>query len=93
MAYRSRDRRPQVAQAYDWASRITSISLTMTLPAAAGYWGDVQLGTSPWLVILGAVVGLGAGLTQLIRLSDQMTSKRPNVTRRPTDKSKDPDPK
>jgi hypothetical protein len=38
------------------------------LPAGAGYWGDSKLGTSPVLVILGAVVGLFGGVAQLMRL-------------------------
>jgi F0F1-type ATP synthase assembly protein I len=67
MATPDRDKRPPLAVAAELASQVISIALMMALPAWAGYWGDQKLGTSPWLVVTGAVLGLVAGMTQLLR--------------------------
>lgn len=66
-------------QGYQRASEIVSVSLTMTLPALCGLWFDSWLGSSPWLLIGGAVLGLGVGLMQVIRIS--------SPSRRPTERS------
>jgi F0F1-type ATP synthase assembly protein I len=63
------DRRPTMAVAMEWVSRITSVALMMTLPAGAGYWGDQHLGSAPWLLVLGAAVGLVMGMMQLLRMT------------------------
>ena len=34
-----------------------------------GYWADKKLGTQPWLMLAGAVVGMGAGFYGFIRES------------------------
>jgi F0F1-type ATP synthase assembly protein I len=67
MAAPERDKRPPLAVAIELASQVISVALMMALPAGAGYWGDQKLGTSPWLVVVGAVVGLAAGMMQLLR--------------------------
>lgn len=56
-----------MAVAMEMASQIISIALMMSLPAGAGFWADLKLGTGPWLVVVGAVLGLLAGMTQLVR--------------------------
>ena len=56
-----------MAVAMELASQVITAALMMALPAAAGYWGDLRLGTSPWLVVAGAIVGLSAGMLQLLR--------------------------
>jgi F0F1-type ATP synthase assembly protein I len=68
MAGTNRDRRPPFVVAADLGYQAMSVGILMALPAGVGYWGDSRLGTSPVLVILGAVVGLIAGITQLLRL-------------------------
>ncbi len=67
MAAPERDKRPPLAVAIELASQVISVALMMALPAGAGYWGDQKLGTSPWLVVIGAVLGLAAGMMQLLR--------------------------
>ncbi len=67
MAAPEGDRRPPMAVAMELASQVITVALMMALPAAAGYWGDLRLGTSPWLVVAGAIVGLSAGMLQLLR--------------------------
>ena len=42
-------------------------AVTVALSAAAGWWADGRLGTSPWLLIVGAIVGAVAAFIQLYR--------------------------
>ncbi len=63
------DQRPPLAVAAGLAYQITSVAFMMALPALAGYWGDLKLGTTPILVIVGAVIGLGTGMLQLLRFT------------------------
>lgn len=77
MAAPERDRRPPMAVAMELASQVISAALLMALPAWAGHWGDSRFGTSPWLVITGALVGLLAGMVQMLR----STSKKKNGTK------------
>lgn len=65
------DRRPPMAVGMEWVSQITSVALMMALPAGAGYWVDQKIGTAPWLLVLGAGVGLVVGLMQLLRMTDR----------------------
>src|SRR5262249_8036872 len=67
MAAPDRDRRPPMAVAGELASQGISVALMMALPALLGYWADQKVGSSPWLVVTGALVGLAAGMTQLVR--------------------------
>jgi F0F1-type ATP synthase assembly protein I len=67
MAGSNGDRRPAMVVAMELASQAISTALVMALPAWAGYWGDQKLGTSPWLVVVGAVLGLTGGMLQLFR--------------------------
>ncbi|OHB73080.1 MAG: hypothetical protein A2V70_19400 [Planctomycetes bacterium RBG_13_63_9] len=46
-----------------------AIALEMALPSAAGYWLDQQLGTKRLLLILGAILGLCAGMWHLLSLT------------------------
>lgn len=39
-----------------------------------GYWLDQKLGTSPWLTLVGVLLGISLGLFQLVRA----TTKRQN---------------
>ena len=41
-----------------WATRISLLALDMALPPLAGYWLDRKFGTEPWLVVVGACLGL-----------------------------------
>ena len=40
---------------------------TVALCAAAGWWADGELGTSPWLLIAGALIGAAAAFYQVCR--------------------------
>lgn len=41
--------------------------LTVLLGVALGYWGDSSLGTDPWLVIVGSLLGSAAATWLLLR--------------------------
>jgi hypothetical protein len=72
------DQRPPLAVAAELAYQVTSVAMLMALPAGAGYWGDLKLGTSPCLVIVGAVAGLGIGILQLLRFVGGVKGKSKN---------------
>ena len=42
-------------------------AVTVALCAAAGWWADGGLGTSPWLLIAGALIGAAAAFYQVCR--------------------------
>lgn len=45
-----------------------TVAFAIVLGALAGYWLDGQLGTRPWLTIVGIVVGAGTAFTVMIKL-------------------------
>jgi F0F1-type ATP synthase assembly protein I len=49
-------------------------AVAILLGVFAGQWLDRRWGTSPWLVVIGAVTGAGAGFYKLYR--DLMASQR-----------------
>jgi F0F1-type ATP synthase assembly protein I len=55
--------------AYHWASVSLTISMEMVLPALGGMYLDNVCGTSPWLLLLGGLLGLIVSLIHLIQLS------------------------
>ena len=70
-----RDSEPPMAVAAYWVSRVTNISLEMVLPAGLGYWLDLRWGTEPWLLSVGACLGMFVAMVSLVRLSQQANSK------------------
>jgi F0F1-type ATP synthase assembly protein I len=60
----------------EWVSRITTVALMMVLPAWAGYWCDNRFGSGPWLLIVGALIGLLVGMLQLLGLVDKSNRKK-----------------
>jgi ATP synthase protein I len=45
---------------------ITMVAATM-IGLGAGYYGDRWLGTSPWLMLVGLLLGIAAGFVNLFR--------------------------
>jgi len=72
-----RDTRSPVAQAFAWASRVTSISLEMVLPGILGYWLDQRLGTRILFLVLGLILGFSAAMVHLIRLGNEPQNQEP----------------
>ena len=60
------DDRPPMAVAMGWVGRLTTVGLEMSLPPLAGWWADGRLGTEPWLLIVGGVLGFVTGFTHLL---------------------------
>lgn len=69
MAGPHKDERSPMSVAMQWASQVTTVAFEMALPAALGYWLDQRWGTEPWLVIVGAVLGLIAAFTHLLQMA------------------------
>ena len=65
----SDDKRSPVAIGYMWASRATSVSLEMVLPILLGLWLDRRWNSSPWIVIIGAVLGFSIALLHLMQMT------------------------
>ena len=70
---RSDDPRSRLSVGMEWASRVTTVGLTFALPPLAGAFADRWLGTSPALVLLGAVAGFGVGMSQILRIAREAT--------------------
>jgi F0F1-type ATP synthase assembly protein I len=54
----------------------------MVVPAAAGFYVDDWLGTTPWITIVAAVFGFAAGLTHMVFIlrqkeRDERKDKKP----------------
>lgn len=45
----------------------TTLAVTVLAGLGGGYWLDAQLGTGPWLLLLGGMLGLGAALYHFFR--------------------------
>jgi len=45
----------------------TMLAAALLLGVGAGYWLDRWLGTSPWLLLAGALLGIFSGLFQLFK--------------------------
>jgi len=52
-----------------------SFVFALVIGFGAGYWLDLQIGTSPWLAFLGFFLGLAAGILNVYRVM-QMASKK-----------------
>lgn len=73
-----------IAEASRWVSRITSVALTMVLPAVGGYFLDKYMGSGPWMLLLGAGLGLVVAFTELLGLVSPRNQK-PGSSRKPPD--------
>lgn len=77
-------RRSPIAVAYQWASVSFTVSLEMILPAVGGIFLDERLGTKPWLLFVGAAIGLMISIVHLTQLtktkSDTKTENESDTT-------------
>jgi hypothetical protein len=79
---KNQDVRPPLAVGMEWASRVTTISMEMVVPALIGYWLDQRWGTHNVLLSIGAVLGFIIGLRSLIQLTRNMPRGPSNGDRR-----------
>lgn len=45
----------------------TTLAVTVLAGLGAGYWADRRLGTQPWLLLLGACLGIAAAMLQFFK--------------------------
>jgi hypothetical protein len=74
----SPEKRPPMAVALEWVSRITAVALAMVLPGLFGYWLDIKLGTS-FLAPTGFVLGIVGGMWSLMALTGVVKSNRRGI--------------
>lgn len=63
------DRRSALAIGLEWASRVSTIGLEFALPPLAGAYVDQRAGTSPWVTLLGVLVGFAVGMWHILRIA------------------------
>jgi ATP synthase protein I len=56
-----------------WASRVTTLAMEFALPALLGVYVDGRWGTKPVITLLGFVLGFGAGMMHILRISREGT--------------------
>jgi len=72
--------RSALSVGYYWCARVTSIGLEFAIPAMLGFYLDRWLNTSPWITVIGAFLGLGLGMSQVLRLAGESS---PPIQRTP----------
>jgi len=70
-----RDGRHAAARGYVLAGRVMSVGITMAMPPGVGWWLDLRFATTPWLMILGVLIGFSAGLWELLKLAKDSENK------------------
>lgn len=83
-----RDGRHAMARGYVLASRVMSIGFQMIIPVGLGWWADSSWKTTPWLMLLGVVVGFAVAMMELIQLSRESA---PSKKSRPLDNQRNDD--
>ena len=63
------DRRPPLAQAAAWASRVMTVAFEMVLPGLIGIWIDRKLGTKAVFTLAGFGLGFSVALWHLLQLA------------------------
>jgi F0F1-type ATP synthase assembly protein I len=66
------DSRSAVAIGMDWGARATSIGLEFCVPAVLGHFADGWLKTTPWLTVIGAMLGMAIGMLHVLRLPGEI---------------------
>jgi ATP synthase protein I len=55
---------------------IAQVGIEMVVPVGLGWWADERLGSSPWLLVLGVILGFALGLWHLVTLTQALDSRR-----------------
>jgi ATP synthase protein I len=56
---------------------LAQVGIEMVVPIGLGWWVDQQLGTAPWLLVLGVVLGFALGIGHLVALTRGNDSEPP----------------
>jgi F0F1-type ATP synthase assembly protein I len=70
------DKRPPMAVAMEWVSRITTVAFEMVVPGVIGWLIDRWLGTGFVMAIVGFGLGLVGGMYHLIVMANRSTGRR-----------------
>jgi hypothetical protein len=73
--------RSALSVGYYWCARVTTIGLEFATPALLGFGLDRWLKTSPWFTVIGAFLGLGLGMTQVLRLAGESSRPIPRISK------------
>ncbi len=73
----------QMAIAYGWVARMTTVVLEMILPGLGGDWLDSRWGTNYW-VVAGFGVGFALGIFHLLHMVKERSPKIPNDDEHPS---------
>ena len=73
---RSDEPRSSVAVGWEWASRVLTVGLEFALPPLLGARFDHSWATSPWGVLIGAVLGFAVGMWHLLQIAREGTQPR-----------------
>ncbi len=65
-----------LSAAVQWASRVTSIALEMTLPPIVGVWLDGKMGTGFAFLTVGAILGFVTGMISLWGIAKSLAESR-----------------
>ena len=65
------DGRNAMARGYVLASRVTSIGIQLLIYVGLGWWADSAWKTTPWLMLLGVVVGFVVMLMELLQIAKE----------------------
>ena len=82
MVESSAETRPPMAAAMRWVSAATTVSLEMAIPAGVGVWLDKQFEMTPWLTVIGALLGLGTGMSHLLKIAGSPPGRQQTTTDR-----------
>lgn len=74
--------RSNLAVGLQWASRVTTVGLDFVVPPLLGVILDKWLSTSPAAMLVGAVLGFGVGMAQILRIAREGTGALPRTPRR-----------
>ncbi len=58
-----------------YSALVTEMCLSIAAGVVGGYYADRYLETSPWLIIVGMIAGVGAGVHNLIRIVRKYQSR------------------
>jgi F0F1-type ATP synthase assembly protein I len=78
------DKEPETRSAaligIEWASKVSTIALSFSLPAIIGFGIDRWWGSGPVGTLIGVVLGFVAGLLQILQLSREISGTHAGPT-------------
>ena len=83
MAYEKNSRQSTMQQLGPYMGLGIQLAAAMVAFGALGWWLDTRFATTPWLLIIGIVMGATGGMIHLIRTA--VRSSRPSDAESPQD--------